>query len=237
MFKLSGYLQWPIWRGLRPIRRFLVSVWAPQKPFFGGGVRWWGKNGQFLKIIIFSIFAYNSAKKCAILDHNTILETSGHILVSFEPKNGKKWPKISTPRRRSQKPKIWPTTRWHVHLFYTRQKCGQKLRILSEYPYVNFWVLVVLDFNIWGGQKSKKLEKKQKNGKKWQFSTTPLIASFYPSRTFWEALRGLNLASLSKVDRFRHLKHWKRLKNSWDIDFFGTKKKYDISFCHFFTIA
>jgi len=128
VFKLSGYLQWPIWRGLRTIRRFLVSVCAPQKPFFGGGVRWWGKNGQFLKIIIFSIFAYNSAKKCAILDHDTILETSGHILVSFEPKNGKKWPKISTPRRRSQKPKTWPTARRHAHPPCTRQKFGFQLQ-------------------------------------------------------------------------------------------------------------
>ena len=42
------------------------------------------------------------------------------------------------------------------------------LKILSEYPYVNFWVLFALDFNLWGSQKSKKLEKMQKNGKKWK---------------------------------------------------------------------
>ena len=42
------------------------------------------------------------------------------------------------------------------------------LKILSEYPYVNFWVLFELDFNLWGGQKLKKLEKSKKNGKKWK---------------------------------------------------------------------
>ena len=160
VFKLSGYLQWPIWRGLRPIRRFLVSVCAPQKPFFGGGVRWWGKNGQFLKIIIFSIFAYNSAKKCAILDHNTILETSGHILVSFEPKNGKKWPKISTPRRRSQKPKIWPTARWHVHLFCTRQKFGFQLQNPLRIFICQFLSAVCIGFQPLGGPKIKKIQQK-----------------------------------------------------------------------------
>ena len=46
------------------------------------------------------------------------------------------------------------------------------LKILSEYPYVNFWVLFALDFNLWGGQKLKKLEKSKKNGKKWKNPVT-----------------------------------------------------------------
>ena len=44
----------------------------------------------------FSIIGYNSPIKCAIWVHNTILETSGHLLVSSRPENGQKWPKIST---------------------------------------------------------------------------------------------------------------------------------------------
>jgi len=181
VFKLSGYLQWPIWRGLRPIRRFLVSVCAPQKPFFGGGVRWWGKNGQFLKIIIFSIFAYNSAKKCAILDHDTILETSGHILVSFEPKNGKKWPKISTPRRRSQKPKIWPTARWHVHLFYTRQKFGFQLQNPLRIFICQFLSAVCIGFQPLRGSKIEKIGKKAKKWKKMKkFCKLTIFSSILP---------------------------------------------------------
>ena len=44
----------------------------------------------------FSIVGYNSPIKCAIWVHNTILETSGHLLFSSKPENGQKWPKIST---------------------------------------------------------------------------------------------------------------------------------------------
>ena len=165
MFKHLGYLLWPIWTCFRAIRRFAVSVCAPQKPFFGWGVRWWGKNGQFQKFIIFSIIAYNSAKKRAILDHNTILETSGHILVSFEPKNGKKFPKISTPRHRSQKPKIWPTARWHVHLFYTRLKFGFQPQNPLRISICQFLSAFCIGFQPLRWSKIKNLEKKTKNGK------------------------------------------------------------------------
>ncbi len=147
-----------------------MSVCAPQKPFFGWGVRWWGKNGQFQKFIIFSIFAYNSAKKRAILDHNTILETSGHILVSFEPKNGKKLPKISTPRRRSQKPKIWPTARWHVHLFYTRLKFGFQPQNPLRISICQFLSAFCIGFQPLRWSKIKKKNwKKWKNPVNWQF--------------------------------------------------------------------
>ena len=44
----------------------------------------------------FSIIGYNSPIKCAIWVHNTILETSGHLVVSSKPNNGQKWPEIST---------------------------------------------------------------------------------------------------------------------------------------------
>ena len=165
MFKLLGYLQWPIWTCFRAIRRFAVSVCAPQKPFFGWGVRWWGKNGQFQKFIIFSIFAHNPPKKCAILDHNTILETSGHVLVSFESQNGKKWPKISTPRRWSQKPKIWPTARWHVHLFYTRLKFGFKPQNPLRIFICQFLSAVYIGFQPLRWSKIKKIGK---NGKKFK---------------------------------------------------------------------
>ena len=43
----------------------------------------------------FSIIGYNSPIKCAIWVHNTILETSGHLVVSSKPKmakNGQKYP-------------------------------------------------------------------------------------------------------------------------------------------------
>ena len=214
-----------------------MSVCAPQKPFFGWGVRWWGKNGQFQKFIIFSIFAHNPPKKCAILDHNTILETSGHVLVSFESQNGKKWPKISTPRRWSQKPKIWPTARWHVHLFYTRLKFGFQ----PQNP-LRISICQILSGFCIGFQplRGSKIEKIGKKAKKWEkmtiFNYTP-SSLILPIQDLMGGTEGEIWASLSKIDSFRHLKHWKRLKNSWDIDFFRTKKKYDISFCHFFTMA
>ena len=55
-----------------------------------------GQNWEKSEIHHFSIIGYNSPIKCAIWVHNTILETSGHLLVSSKPEKGQKWPKIST---------------------------------------------------------------------------------------------------------------------------------------------
>ena len=70
----------------------------------------------------FSIVGYNSPIKCAIWVHNTILETSGHLLFSSKPENGQKWPKISTWRHPSRKPKNWPSSanleNLHVYCFF-----------------------------------------------------------------------------------------------------------------------
>ena len=70
----------------------------------------------------FSIIGYNSPIKCAIWVHNTILETSGHLVVSSKPNNGQKWPEISTWRSSSRKPQNWPTSAnleyLHVYWFF-----------------------------------------------------------------------------------------------------------------------
>ena len=86
-----------------------------------------GQNWEKSEIHHFSIFGYNSPIKCAIWVHNTILETSGHLLFSSKPENGQKWPKISTWRPFSRIPENWPSLEnlenphvyWFFWVFFT----------------------------------------------------------------------------------------------------------------------
>ena len=74
---------------------FSVRLCLPEAIFWLRG-EMMGQKWVKSEIHHFSIVGYNSPIKCAIWVHNTILETSGHLLFSSKPENGQKWPKIST---------------------------------------------------------------------------------------------------------------------------------------------
>ena len=88
---------------------FSVRLCLPEAIFWLRG-EMMGQKWVKSEIHHFSIVGYNSPIKCAIWVHNTILETSGHLLFSSKPENGQKWPKISTWRHPSRKPKNWPSS-------------------------------------------------------------------------------------------------------------------------------
>ena len=88
---------------------FSVRLCLPEAIFWLRG-EMMGQKWVKSEIHHFSFFGYNSPIKCAIWVHNTILETSGHLLFSSKPENGQKWPKISTWRHPSRKPKNWPSS-------------------------------------------------------------------------------------------------------------------------------
>ena len=100
---------------------FSVRLCLPEAIFWLRG-EMMGQKWVKSEIHHFSIVGYNSPIKCAIWVHNTILETSGHLLFSSKPENGQKWPKISTWRHPSRKPKNWPSSanleNLHVYCFF-----------------------------------------------------------------------------------------------------------------------
>ena len=100
---------------------FSVRLCLPEAIFWLRG-EMVGQKWVKSEIHHFSIVGYNSPIKCAIWVHNTILETSGHLLFSSKPENGQKWPKISTWRHPSRKPKNWPSSanleNLHVYCFF-----------------------------------------------------------------------------------------------------------------------
>ena len=100
---------------------FSVRLCLPEAIFWLRG-EMMGQKWVKSEIHHFSIVGYNSPIKCAIWVHNTILETSGHLLFSSKPENGQKWPKISTWRHPSWKPENWPSSAnleyLHVYWFF-----------------------------------------------------------------------------------------------------------------------
>ena len=81
-------------------------------------------------------------------------------------------------------------------------------KILSEYSHVNFWVLFALDFNLWGCQKLKKLEKKQKNGKKWKNSVNwQFFHQFCPPTAYFQWMIG-DIEVLHPFSAFWTPKNW-----------------------------
>ena len=100
---------------------FSVRLCLPEAIFWLRG-EMMGQKWVKSEIHHFSIVGYNSPIKCAIWVHNTILETSGHLLFSSKPENGQKWPKISTWRPFSRTPKNWPSSEYlenpHVYCFF-----------------------------------------------------------------------------------------------------------------------
>ena len=105
---------------------FSVRLCLPEAIFWLRG-EMMGQKWVKSEIHHFSIFGYNSPIKCAIWVHNTILETSGHLLFSSKPENGQKWPKISTWRPFSRIPENWPSLEnlenphvyWFFGVFFT----------------------------------------------------------------------------------------------------------------------
>ena len=100
---------------------FSVRFCLPEAIFWLRG-EMMGQKWVKSEIHHFSFFGYNSPIKCAIWVHNTILETSGHLLFSSKPENGQKWPKISTWRPFSRIPENWPSLENpknpHVYCFF-----------------------------------------------------------------------------------------------------------------------
>ena len=86
---------------------FSVRLCLPEAIFWLRG-EMMGQKWVKSEIHHFSIVGYNSPIKCAIWVHNTILETSGHLLFSSKPENGQKYspegiqvgnPKIDPPQQ------------------------------------------------------------------------------------------------------------------------------------------